>query len=200
MIRRPGPVLGLLGLLLLAAAVMASAGETLDPAAKRKLDTFFSNFSEAGVLSFAPASLTDASLLDFGLRHNYINRLDKLKRSRDGYSVLVTAAQVDAATERYFGRTVRDHRGAPYPVPLADGDPLAFSQIRTLTAHGDGQYLAAGVVYVPGGPDPLDVHASPAEWKRQGIDVSESARFTAVIERLRSGGTERWVLREYTVN
>lgn len=192
-------VLTLLGALLFAAAALAVAGETLDGAEKRSLDTFFSNFSEAEVPSFTPASLSDQTLLDFALRHNYINRLDKLKRSADGYSVLVTAGQVDETTEKYFARTLTAHHGAPYVLALADGEPLAFSQVNSLRPHGDGQFLAEGVVYWPGGPGPVDVHGNAAIWDRQGAEVSETATFRAIIERLRSGGSQRWVLREYTL-
>lgn len=200
MIRKTHPTLALLALLLLGAASMAGAGESLDAANQRKLNTFFSNFSEAGVKSFTPATLTDGTLLDFALRHNYLNRLDKLKRSEDGLAVLVTPAQVDETTDKYFGRSIGSHTRGSYPIPMADGDPIAFSQIRALTPYGDAQYLAEGVVYLPGGPDSLDTHGTPASWKRAGVEVSEVASFTAIVEKVRTGGKARWVLREYTLS
>jgi len=190
----------LAAVLLFVATGGASAGEALDAATRRVLDTFFSNFSEARVESFTPATLSDEALLNFALTHNYINNFKALKPSRDKLSVLVPAAVVDQTTEKYFGRTLSVHPGAPYSVPLADGEAVPFSQIRTLTARGEaGHYQAAGIIYQPGGPGALDVHATPQTWKTQGEEVQELGRFTAAIDKVRSGGTERWVLREYSV-
>jgi hypothetical protein len=186
--------------LFLAVIAGATAAEKLDTAQRRELDTFFSNFSEARVESFTPGSLSDDALLSFALAHNYINKFKTLKVSRDKLSVLVPAESVDRTTEKYFGRTLGAHRGAPYSVPLADGEALPFSQVRTLTARGEaGHYQAEGIIYQPGGVGPLDVHATPQTWSRQGAEVQETARFTAVIDKVRTGGGERWVLREYRV-
>lgn len=191
----------LAAVLLLVAMGSTTAGEALDAGTRRTLDTFFSNFSEARVAGFTPATLSDEALLKFALTHNYINNFKALKPSRDKRSVLVPAAVVDQTTEKYFGRTLSVHQGAPYSVPLADGEAVPFSQIRTLTARGEaGHYQAEGIIYQPGGPGALDVHATPQSWKAQGEEVQESGRFTAAIDKVSSGDAERWVLREYSVH
>ena len=188
----------LAGVLMLVTAIAAAGVITLDGGERRRLDTFFSNFSEAHMESFTPASLTDRALLDFALAHCYLNKLKELKPSADRTSVLVPAAMVDRTTEKYFGRTLGAHHGAPYAVPVADGDPISFSQVRSLKPYGEaGLYRATGVIYTPGGPGVVDVHGSPASWKKAGEEVAETGRFTATIERVRGDGGERWVLREY---
>lgn len=185
---------------LLAAAAGVLAGETLSATEARKLNTFFSNFSEARMESFTPGSLSDDALLSFALTHNYINNFKILKPSPDRLSVLVPAALVDRTTTKYFGRTMHAHPGAPYSVLMADGDSLPFSQIRTLMALGDDRYQAGGLIYLPGGPGPLDIHANPNNWKKDGAEVEAIAQFTAIIKKATTGsGGERWILTEYAV-
>jgi len=184
---------------LLTAAAGALAGETLSAAETRKLNTFFSNFSEARMARFTPVSLSDEALLSFAMKHNYINNFKSLKQSTDQLSVLVPATLIDRTTTKYFGRTLHAHSGAPYSVLMADGEPLPFSQIRTLTALDDHRYQADGLVYLPGGPDPIDIHANPNIWNKDGVEVETIGRFTAIIKKETTDGGERWILTEYAV-
>jgi hypothetical protein len=173
-------------------AVMAQAEITLDPAQHKSLNVFFSNFSETGLTSFTPATLNDATLLEFGLAHNLINRLKSLQKSKDGYSVIITSEQVDSAAEKYFGKRLTHHRRLTYTQPLADGEAYTFSQIRSLTDLGGNTYLANGVIYSGDTPNP---HGTPAQWQKAGEAVAQVGSFVAKIQSV----GERYILLEYKV-
>lgn len=182
-------------LVLFAASALAQSESKLGAAEKRKLDTFFSNFSEVNMQSFKKDSLSDKALLDFALMHHYKNNFKSLKRSSDGASVIVPAERVDQATLKYFGRKIGKHAKEFYAVPLADGEAVVFSQIGRLVNLGNDLYQAEGVIYSTGSGSTLDQHGTPAEWKKKGEEVDRVGTFTAVIK----ADSERYILVEYTV-
>ncbi|WP_295455338.1 hypothetical protein [uncultured Thiodictyon sp.] len=173
-------------------AVMAQSEVTLDPAQQKALNVFFSNFSEADLRSFTPQTLSDATLLEFALAHNLINRLKSLQKSKDGYSVIITSEQVDRAAEKYFGKRLTHHRSSTYTQPLADGEAYTFSQVRSLADLGGHTYLANGVIYSGDTPNP---HGTPAQWQQAGEAVAQVGSFVAKIKSV----GERYVLIEYKV-
>lgn len=183
-------------LVLFATCVMAQSEVKMTSAQKQNLDTFFSNFSEAGVASFKQDSLSDEALLDFALRHNYINKLKALQKTTDGLSVLVPVELVDKAAIKYFGRKVGKHAKQSYTVPMADGEAYTFSQIDRLVSLGNDRFQAEGVIYSTGSGGTPNPHATPAEWKKKGEDVSRAGTFSAVIK----AESERYILLEYTVS
>lgn len=174
---------------------------TLDAPARRALNTFFSNFAEARVPSFDRNMLGDRTLREFALAHLYINRFRDLKVSADGQTVSASGPQVDRVTERYFGRTVTDHAGAPYEIPLADGEPLPFAQIGSLVDLGDGHFRALGTLYTPAGPGTVDVHADPATWAALGDEAPTATdRFMAHLQQVSGPKGPRYILLEYQLD
>lgn len=182
-------------LVLIATFAGAASEEKLDSAQKRKLDTFFSNFSEAGMESFKKDALSDEAMLNFALTHNYINNRKALKTSKDGQSAIIPADMVDKATVKYFGRRINKPLNPSYAVSLADGEAYTFSQISRLVNMGDHLYQAEGVIYSTGSGGTPDPHGTPAEWKKKGEDVSGVATFSAIIK----AESERYILLEYAV-
>lgn len=167
----------------------------LEPIQKKKLNTFFSNFSEANLKSFKQDSLSDADLLEFGLSHNFINNEKSLRKSRDGNSAIITSAQVDKATERYFGMKLTEHKSKTYTLPMASGEAYTFSQIKSLSRLDGEKYLAKGVIYTTSSGGTPNPHSTPEAWKKQGEEVELSGNFSAKIQAV----GERYILLEYTL-
>ena len=167
---------------------------------RKKLNTFFSNFSEAYVESFTQETLTEKNLLDFALIHSYINNPKSLIRFPDNLNVGVPAKLVDRATERYFGRTISRHEQDVYKMPLASGEAYTFSQINRVVPLGANRFQAEGFIYQTGSGGTPDPHGTPAEWVKAGEDVDQVGRFSAVIKKVGSGGNMRYILLEYKVD
>lgn len=165
----------------------------LEPAQQKNLNVFFSNFSEAHVASFSQGALTDQAIIDFALRHLYINKFKSLKPSKDGYSVTATPEQVDTAAIKYFGHKPAQHKEKSYSIPVADGDMFVFSQLDTLEDVGSDTFKASGTIYSTGSGGTPDVHATPADWEKAGEEVSVYGKFSALIK----AEGERHILIEY---
>ena len=178
---------------------LAQSEIKLDSAERKKLNTFFSNFSEANLESFTQDTLTEQVLLDFALIHSYINNFKSLIPSPDGATMGVPSALVDKATERYFGRTLASHKEKTYSMPAADGEAYIFSQIGKLVGLGDNRFQAGGIIYSTGSGGTPDPHATPAEWAKADEEVDPMGTFSAVIKKVNSAGKERYILLEYTV-
>lgn len=176
---------------------LKSADPIYSPLTKKDKIIFnklFTAFSETHLESFTQKTLTDDALLQFALSYNYRENLQNLKRTSDQMSVIVTPKLVDSTTKKYFGRIIRKHQKASYIIPMADGDPIPFSQINTLVKKGNGTYLATGIVYCPNGQDgPSDVNSNPKSWKKEGIEVEDISHFTAIIKKSANG----WILLQY---
>ena len=178
---------------------LAQSDYVLTTVEQKKLDTFFSNFSEAHVESFTQATLTDKALLDFALIHSYINNPKSLIQSKDGLNVGVPAQLVDKATERYFGRTISQHAEKVYMIPKADGEAYTFSQINQVIPLGADRFQAKGFIYSTGSGGTPDPHANPADWAKAGEEVDQVGQYSAIIKKDNSGGKVRYILLEYTV-
>jgi len=166
----------------------------MDIAQKKKLDTFFSNFSESHVAGFKQGALTEDAMLRFALSHLYINNLKSLKKTADGNSVIATTTQVDTATSRYFDRKIATHKKPSYTIPCASGETFTFSQIDTMEGTGNATFKATGTIYSTDSGATPDVHATPATWKKTGEEVTATGKFHALIKKL----ADRYVLIEYT--
>lgn len=183
---------------LISAQLSAQTEVKMNAAEKKKFNTFFSNFSESNLNSFSKENLADSALIDFALRHCYLNKFKSLEKSKDGTSVIVPAKLVDEVTTKYFGKNAKDHGKAPYSVPLADGEGFTFSQIKSLKDLGQDQFQAAGTIYSTGSGGTPDPHGTPEEWKKAGEEVSPSGDFSALIKK-EKGDKEHFTLLEYTV-
>lgn len=188
-------VLTILAVMLVIATLGSAAAIKLDAAKQKKLNVFFSNFSEANVDSFAQGELSDQAMLDFALSHVYINKFKSLKKSKDGNSVIATSKQVDTATMKYFGQKIKKHKENSYTIPCADGEVFYFSQLDSLEDLGKKTFKATGTVYSTGSGGTPDVHGTPAEWEKAEEDVGVASKFSALIK---SEG-ERYLLVEYSL-
>ncbi len=165
----------------------------LEPAQQKNLNVFFSNFSEAQVASFSQGELTDQAMIDFALRHLYLNKFKSLKPSKDGLAVMATTEQVDTAALKYFGQKPAQHKEKTYSIPVADGDLFYFSQLDMLEDIGSDTFKASGTIYSTGSGGTPDVHATPSEWEKAGEEVSVAGKFSALIK----AQDERHILLEY---
>ena len=186
-------------IIILPVLALAQSDYVLTAAEQKKLDTFFSNFSEAHVESFTQETLTEKTLLDFALIHCYINKFKSLTRQPDGLTMGVPAQLVDQATERYFGRTISQHAEKVYKIPLADGEAYTFSQINKMTPLGADRFKAEGFIYSTGSGGTPDPHGTPEEWAKAGEEVDQVGQFSAIIKKVNSSGKDRYILLEYDV-
>ncbi len=186
-------ILTLLTVIMTIASIGLAAPMELDLAQQKNLNVFFSNFSEARVASFTQGALTDQNLIDFALRHMYINKFRSLKPSKDGSSVTATTEQVDTVALKYFGKKIAQHKEKSYSIPVADGDICFFSQLNTLEDLGSDTFKANGTIYSTGSGGTPDVHATPADWEKAGEEVSVAGKFSALIK----AEGERHILVEY---
>jgi hypothetical protein len=177
-------LMGLALALLLLVVQLAGAGTALaaerdvaglTAAERDRLDTFFSNFSEAGLPEFTNGNLALDAILNFGVDHVRLNTPGREMISLDARHWGVPADQVRAAVHKYFGYTLADSdlrattryslsNSGYYILPKADGEGATFSQVVTFNATGEGQYEATVNVYKASPTFTGDVHAAPAEW------------------------------------
>jgi hypothetical protein len=184
---------------LISTTAFAQSEIQLNSKEKIKLDTFFSNFSEAGVKSFTSKNISDELLLNFALTHNYKNNNKSLKRSKDNLSLIIPSALVDKTTEKFFGKKMLVHRSKNYIVSMADGEAYTFSQIRRLTKISDDTYEASGTIFTADSGFTGDPHGTPARWKKSGEDVDCAADFVALIKKS-SSDKDRFILLKYDVS
>lgn len=190
--------LGLLLAVVMLMAYIAGAGTALaeerevtglTDVERNKLDTFFSNFSEAGLPDFANGSLSLDAILNFGVDHVRMNTPGRDMTSLDAHHWGVSTEQVRAAVHKYFGYTLADadlrattryslNNNGYYILPKADGEGAVFSQVVTFNAVGDGRYEATVKVYRASPTFEGDVHAAPSEWLKG--DRQDMPHLTAV--------------------
>ncbi|AGF57789.1 hypothetical protein B0P06_003905 [Clostridium saccharoperbutylacetonicum] len=179
----------------------------IDANLKKKLDTFFSNFSEAHLKSFEKDKLDDSSLIVFGIRHIMLNNFKLIQLKGDtGY---VKAEDVDAKALFYFGKKVNQHKNTGeyifenglYKIRMASGDEYTFSQINKLYDLGNNKYKAEVSVYIASSGYTGDSHGTIEEWKASGGEIPKlSNKVTATIEKISQDGNERFILTEYNIN
>jgi hypothetical protein len=190
-------VLKMLVVLCLLHGVVFAQGEVdMQPALKKQLNVFFSNFSECNFQSFRQGELTDQRLLDFALWNCTFNLLDKLKKAPDGSHALADAALIDSLSEKYFGLKPSKHEKQVYQVDLASGEGYVFSQVDTLSQRSPDTFLARGTIYYTGSGGRPDPHGTPAVWKKQGEKVKVYGTFTGQIRKVASP-KEHYVLEQY---
>ncbi|MFZ6017840.1 MAG: TolB family protein [Nitrospirota bacterium] len=178
----------------------------MDSNLRKKLNTFFSNFSEAPVKPFTRDKIENKELISFGVSHNWWNRFDRFKCV--GSECRLKASYVEEAVEKYFGRRLKKHGSVPphikykngyYYVPGAAGEAPDFSQIVELVDIGNNFFVATVDVYARSCDWEGDPHGTPEQWRREDpYEVPERvARMTATIRKIRSDKGERYILLEY---
>lgn len=186
-------ILTILAIMMVVSTLSFAATVKLDLAKQKKLDTFFSNFSETHVGSFDKGALTEQTMLEFALGHLYTNKFKSLKMSEDGNSATVTPQQVDTTTMKYFGQKIKQHSEKFYTIQCADGEAFCFSQLDTLDESGKKTFKATGTIYSTGSGGTPDVHGNPSDWEEAGEEVDVVGKFSAIIK----FEGDRYILVEY---
>jgi len=207
------PALALLtvGLLVPARRARSAPREVrLSVTEQRKLNTFFSNFSEARVEPFKRGGPSNKALIRFCLWHHGLNATGRIEMNKDYSKWRLAARHVDETALKFFGRRVAHHEapdaqfpyrsGYYYNMLFGEGDPVPFSQLGKLYAVGGNEYRAeVNVFEPPSGAWDGDVHAAPSSWLDwEGMGPPKrTARLRATIRKIMSGSNTRYILLEY---
>ncbi|MGV8019186.1 MAG: hypothetical protein AB2L26_13535 [Ignavibacteria bacterium] len=157
---------------------------------QKKLNIFFSNFSEVGLKPFSSGSAADEELINFGVLHNYKNNLSKFEKV-DNLNSKIKEEHVSASIKKYFGINFSGHKSTGdfkykngyYYVSIADGEAFTFSQVEKLNDMGGDKYSAYVNVYTAGSGWTGDVHASPKKWGGGGEEPVLTGSFKATISK-----------------
>jgi hypothetical protein len=161
-------------LVLFALPAGAASRAELAKEERELLDTFFSNFAEAHVGSFVMNNeIPMDTFVDFGVRHNLINRDYDLVNVNEGYWGVKKEA-VEAAVYKYFGRSIDAVSSRQYTltndlylVPKAGGEAVTFAQIDEWNSNGNGVWTGTVKIYSASSGFAGDVHGTLSEWKRE---------------------------------
>lgn len=170
---------------------------------RERLDTFFSNFAEVFLPEFTLDAPLNSDLINFGVRHTYINRRNTLKRLEDG-TLLADLEEVRDAVDKFFGRPVIPQSTDRYTyadgyfrIMPGEGD-FAFAQVLELTAAANGFHTGRVAVYYAGSGFTGDVHGTPEAWERTDPEnmpaLGDIYRVKVSVSPRDSG---RFILREY---
>lgn len=170
----------------------------------KKLNTFFSNFSEVFLKSFEKDHIDNKELIRFGILHNYLNN-DKLFKLYDDSHLKLDKKYVEGSVEKYFGKksiiheTVEDefYKDGYYIIRIGSGETYSFSQVTKFVDIGDGNYLAYLNIYYAGSGFIGDPHGDLKSWQKDG-DVPElGEKMKATVQKVISNGKSRYILIEY---
>jgi hypothetical protein len=158
---------------------------------KKRLNVFFSNFSEVGLPSFTSGKASEDDLINFGVLHLYKNNNDSFEKE-DAVNAKIKVDKVSASVQKYFGKGISTNKSTSqfkfkngyYFILLADGDAYTFSQVERLTDNGGDRYTAYVNVYTAGSGWAGNAHGSLKEWQANGDEVPElTGKFKAVFEK-----------------
>jgi len=166
---------------------------------RKKLNTFFSNFSEVSMEPFDENTITDAEVIDFAVFHNHINYYKRFENAGDN-RIKIKKDYIDETSEKYLGLKVSSHQSTSlvdyangfYTIDDASGETYYFSQIEDLYLVEDNYYFAIIDVYMASSGWTGDYQADPQTWK--GDDVPEYYnKMTAYITKK----DNRYIINEY---
>ena len=177
---------------------------------QKKLNTFFSNFSEVFMQPFTQGSLTDSELIRFGVAHNYRNREKLFEKLASGTKARIREKHISESVLKYLGRSIAKHQTAGeyeyrdgyYHVSEASGEMLQFSQAVHMVALGNKRYAVDVNVYSASSGWTGNVHGSPASWKKSGDDIPELTQKmkATIVEKIGTDGKPSYTLVEYIKN
>ena len=152
----------------------AAVRTELSAAERDRLDTFFSNFAEARIDSFVVNNeLPLDTFVDFGVRHNLINRQYDLVNVNEGYWGVKKEA-VEAAVYKYFGRRIdavssRQYKltNNLYIVPKAGGETFTFAQVAEWNNMGNGVWTGVANIYTASSGFTGNVHGTAEQWRQE---------------------------------
>jgi len=183
----------------------------MDKYTKIKLDTFFSNFSEAFVEPFEDGNISNEALIHFGIMHiiknNWSHRSNNLveERAADPNNGYIKDTYVDNAAYYYFGKRISAHKSIQdypykngyYIFPFALGEGPTFSQINKLYDLGDNYYKAEISVYYAYNGFEGDPHGTMNDWEKGEFPPELEKNMVAKIKKVFEDGKERYILISY---
>lgn len=147
---------------------------SLDQDTRKKLNTFFSNFSEAWVEPFEKGQISDSELLWFGIIHNWKNNMDLFRI--EGSKAYIEENSVYSSIKKYFDIDVEkpqdgfsynyfSYNNGFYQIQAASGEAYRFSQIVRLVDKSNGYYAAFVNIYEASSGFVGNPHGTLDEWK-----------------------------------
>jgi hypothetical protein len=158
-------------LALAAGGAAAAEGKSGFSAAQLKLmSTFLSNFTELWMYDFdADEMLKSDDIIDFGVRHNYVNNYDsaispcKIEGCPHG-SLVIDAKRVAETVKKYFGADFKDHHsvkaepdfyreyvyyydGSLYHFEGSDGEAVYYARVERAEQDPAGRVVMTGTLY-----------------------------------------------------
>jgi hypothetical protein len=155
----------------------------------KKFNTFFSNFSEAGLPDFDQKTLEDKILESFAIRHLYLNRFNRLKNSPDNPDKIVPEKWVQDTAEKFFGKTIAKptSENGKYKVPVCEGEGYTFSQVNSMKQIATNTFVAQINVFSSYAGVIVDPHGDNESWKKEGEDVALIGVWKAEFTNLSEG-------------
>ncbi|MFX4261530.1 hypothetical protein ACOBQJ_04935 [Pelotomaculum propionicicum] len=174
----------------------------MDMDTRKKLNTFFSNFSEVSLAPFERGKISQSELIRFGIYHNWLNNYNLF--TIEGSKAYIDEAAVYSSIKKYFGLDVDkpvnefSYSNGMYQITAATGEAYRFSQIAKLVDKGNGYYEADVNVYEASSGFTGNPHGSLDEWKREAegpYDIPEViGMMKATIKKAEDG---RYILVDY---
>lgn len=171
----------------------------ITPELRKKLNTFFSNFSEVQMEPFDPITLSDEQIIDFAVFHNHINNYKRFENAGNN-KIKIKKEYIEETAEKYLNRKISKHQSTEkvnfsngcYVIEDASGEAFYFSQLEELSDMGDNAYYATVNVYVASSGWAGDYQSNPETWEKE--DAPEYyEKMSAVIVKL----NDRYVIEEY---
>lgn len=174
----------------------------MDQDTKKKLDTFFSNFSEVSLKPFEKGQISESELIWFGIYHNWLNNYNLF--TIEGSKAYIGEDAVYSSIKKYFGVEVNkpasgfSYSNGLYQITAATGEAYRFSQIVKLVDKGNGFFAADVNLYEASSGFTGNPHGTVEEWKSEAegpYDIPEmTGRMKATIKKAEDG---RYVLVDY---
>jgi hypothetical protein len=165
---------------------------------QKKLNIFFSNFSEVSLNPFTAGNITDDELIKFGVWHNQKNNR-KLFEKAGQDEIKLKEDAVSKSIQKYFGKNFTAHKATPdfkyksgyYFTPDGDGEAFTFSQVEKVSDIGGDRYIAYVNVYTASSGWTGDVHANPKSWNANSDDKPElTEKFKATFSKTNGANGE----------
>lgn len=175
----------------------------------KRLNTFFSNFSEVFLWPFEKGQISNKDLISFGVYHNKRNNYKLFQRYNFNYLKL-DKKYVEATVEKYFGIKSIIHESSGditykdgyYILPDGDGEAFVFSQVTKFIDIGNGYYVAYLNIYVASSGFTGDPHGNLKIWQEddEGDIPMLRQKMKATVQKVASNGSSRYILVEYLLD
>ncbi len=179
---------------------------TLSATEQKKLNIFFSNFSEVSLKPFNRGEISNDELINFGVYHNYINNRKLFEKSCEA-NVRLSEVHVINSVKKYFGLDLEKqksisnitYKSGNYYIPESDGEAFYFSQVEKVIDIGYDQFIAYINVYTASSGWTGNVHASAKDWGADGEDKPQlTEKFKAsYLKSVKTNGEPAYTLVDY---